>query len=228
VRQGLGLGAVTLMGHSWGGTVAVAFAAANEDSVRRLVVIDGFAGVNAVDPAEASAEQERALDRIRDRAWFADAMADHRDVEEIGEAELCAWFRRRFPVYFAEPEPPVARGHIERVRSELRWNMEAVRSCAEDIDLRPALRRIRCPSLVVVGEPDWICGPTCNRPIAEVHRVAQPQLVMLFVEEVSARTTGWGPAVFPDRRSAPKVNPQGDPGPLAPLPGDGLTGAAPA
>ncbi len=75
VRRALGLGAVTVVGHSWGGLVAVAYAAAVPDAVRRLIVIDGYLGGASVEAAEAEAERERALDRVRDRDWFPAASA---------------------------------------------------------------------------------------------------------------------------------------------------------
>src|SRR6516165_3625552 len=43
-RGRLGLGRVTVMGHSWGGLVAAAWAAAHPESVDRLAVIDGYPG----------------------------------------------------------------------------------------------------------------------------------------------------------------------------------------
>ncbi len=115
-REALGLEQFTLMGHSWGGTVAVAYAATHPDHVRCLIVIDGWCGWSLVDRTEAEAEQRRVLDRLRDRPWFSEAMADHGDIHEITEAELAAWFGRRFPVYFAEPDAARARAHIERIR----------------------------------------------------------------------------------------------------------------
>src|SRR5215470_20095931 len=44
VRDRLGLGRVTVMGHSWGGLVAASWAAAHPESVDRVVVIDGYPG----------------------------------------------------------------------------------------------------------------------------------------------------------------------------------------
>lgn len=151
VRLELGLPPVTVMGHSWGGLVGVAYAATLPAAVRRLVVIDGYLGEASVDQAEASAERERAFDRIRDLDWFAAA------VTELD-----------WPLYFAEPESGVARHHIERIRREIRWNMDVVRAWDPDppLDLRPILGRITCPTLVIVGQHDFICGPVWNRPIA--------------------------------------------------------------
>ena len=44
VRRALGLGPVTVMGHSWGGLVAPAWAALHPEGVRRLIVVSGYAG----------------------------------------------------------------------------------------------------------------------------------------------------------------------------------------
>jgi proline iminopeptidase len=175
--QVLGLGPVTLMGHSWGGTLAVVFAARYPERVRRLVIIDGWCGLQLVDRAEAQAEERRAFDRVRDRPWFADAEHYH-GPEDMTEEVWAAWWRRRFPIYFADPESALAWPHVERVRREVRMNMDA--DCYDDdaVDLRPELGRVRCPTLVVCGEHDFICGPAWNRPIAagipgaELHVIA--------------------------------------------------------
>ncbi len=178
--EALGLGQVTLMGHSWGGTLAVLFAAAHPERVRRLVVIDGWCGWSLVDPAEAVAEERRALDRVRERPWFADAMEPQDDRTSMSEADWTAWFGRHWPVYFANPESTLARPHVDRIRHECRMNMDACGTYDDDaVDLRPALGKVRCPTLVVCGEHDFICGPVWNRPIAvgiegaELHVIAE-------------------------------------------------------
>ena len=35
------------------------------------------------------------------------------------------------------------------------------------MDLLPQLRTLRVPTLIIVGEHDFICGPAWNRPIAD-------------------------------------------------------------
>jgi proline iminopeptidase len=169
VRLALGLPPVTVMGHSWGGLVGVSYAATLPAAVRRLIVIDGYLGDASVDPAEASAERERAFDRIRDRDWFAAALAGFGgDLTGVTEAELCARFSPCWPLYFADPESEAARYQIERIRREVRWNMDVLRAWDPEppTDLRPVLGRITSPTLVIVGQHDFICGPTFNRPIA--------------------------------------------------------------
>lgn len=169
VRQTLGLGPVTVMGHSWGGLVGPAWAALHPDGVSRLIVIDGYAGAGSVDPADAEIEQQRALDRLRDRPWFAEAWRAWERGSST-EPDLVADFRTILPFYFAEPEDPVAREHIARIRREVRWHA-SINSAwlgeRDSADYRPLLARIRCPTLVIVGEHDWICGPVWNRSLAE-------------------------------------------------------------
>ena len=172
-RRSLGLGPVTVMGHSWGGLVASAWAALHPESVRRLIVIDGYAGEGSVEAVEAADEQRRALDRVRDRPWFEAAWrAWEADFGRVGlpEQALVDSFRAFLPFYFAEPENPVSATHIERLRHELRWNPAIVDAWAgerEDADYRPLLAGVRCPTLVIVGEHDWICGPYWNRVLAD-------------------------------------------------------------
>ncbi|MEW6224400.1 MAG: alpha/beta hydrolase [Chloroflexota bacterium] len=182
-RRAIGLGPVTLMGHSWGGLVAPAWAALHPEAVRRLVVISGYAGAGSVDPAEVAAEQRRALDRIRDRPWFATAWAAWEGslgAVGLSEEALAEIFRAILPLYFAQPEEPAAAGHIERIRRELRWHapiVDAWTGAREDADYRPLLGRIRCPTLVVSGEHDWICGPTWNRALSAA--IAGSRLVVM-------------------------------------------------
>jgi pimeloyl-ACP methyl ester carboxylesterase len=153
------------------------------DAIRRLVVIDGYAGAGAADPDEVTAESERALDRIRGRPWFADAWAAAERIAGrtgLAEADLVDAFVAFLPFYFAEPEHPASRAHIDRVRRELRWHVpiaDAWVGWREDADYRPLLRSIRCPALVIVGEHDWICGPVSSRALAAA--IAGSRLVEL-------------------------------------------------
>lgn len=168
VRAALGFESVTLMGHSWGGLVALASAIAFPDRIRGLIVVDGYAGDASVDPADAEAEQEAAFDRIRDRTWFDEA-AEAQIKTMPTEAGQTEHFDAAWPLYFADPESEAARHHVGRLRREVRWNLDALRAWEPEppIDLQPDLGRVACPTLVVVGEHDFVCGPVWNRPIAE-------------------------------------------------------------
>ena len=168
VRRALGLGPVTVMGHSWGGLVALAFALAHPEAVARLVTIDGYAGEASVAEGVAVAERDRAFDRLRDRPWLEHALASFADPGRTPR-EADERFKACWPLYFAEPESEQSRRHITRLQEETRWNIAAMEAWDPEppIDLLPQLGAISCPTLVFVGEHDFICGPAWNRPIAE-------------------------------------------------------------
>jgi len=172
VRRALGLGPVTVMGHSWGGLVAAAYAALVPEAVTRLIVIDGYAGGGSVDPAAAKAERERSLDRLRDRPWFAAALASDVEIDPLtvaSEEELVRGWDPCWPLIFAEPDREPALGHVARIRRELRAHLPVLGAWAtrfEADDHRPLLATVACPTLVLAGEHDYICGPVWAREVA--------------------------------------------------------------
>ena len=173
VRQALGLGPLTLVGHSWGGLVATAYAALEPDAVRRLIVLDGYAGGGSVSAIDAEAERDRAFDRVREKPWFNDARAAidatfalHRPSER----EFVETFAPAWPLYFADPELPHNRQHIHRLQRELRYNVEVAQEWDESLeadDHRTLAKLVRCPTLILVGEHDFVCGPIWARVLAD-------------------------------------------------------------
>jgi proline iminopeptidase len=187
VRDRLGLGRVTVMGHSWGGLVAAAWAAAHPDSVERLVVIDGYSGSidasgSVVDKDAVRAEQERAMARHASAPWYEAAArviaGDERD-DDSDEQSWISGFDPAWPLYFADPDSQLAAPHLARIRAEVRMNMALYDSWFggvhhfDDTDILPSLARVTCPSLVIAGQDDFICGPAWNQPIAAAIRGAR-------------------------------------------------------
>lgn len=180
-RDRLGLGQVTVMGHSWGGLVAAAWAAAHPKSVNRLVVIDGYPGSSdgsgsVVDYSVTRAEQERVYARHASEPWYEAAVralaAEENHDEEWDEETWIARFDPAWPMYFADPYSPLAAPHLARIRAQVRMNMTMSNAWFGDvhhfdgIDILPCLAGVRCPSLVIAGQHDFICGPAWNLPIA--------------------------------------------------------------
>ena len=191
LREHLGAEQVNLLGFSHGGCVAMSYAAAHQVRVRRLLLVDTL----AVWGEEAEAAMQRGVEARSGEPWFADA-AKAIEEEQAGEfasaAELIANLQRQIPLYFH------------------RWegNEQAGRELAQDfaeakplhhfntvefptLDLREELRAIEAPTLVVVGDDDFICGPACADAI--VRELSNAQLVtipdaghMVFVEQPRA------------------------------------------
>ena len=178
VRQRLGLEQVTVMGHSWGGLVAAAWALAHPESVERLVIIDGYAGerLDGLNPDEIRLESERCLQRHANAPWYEEAMhalALGDELDMTGNEELwLAGYRPMWALYFADPESARSAPLLKQFRDEMRYNLDM--TCAwtqpphnfDDVSILESLGAVRCPSLVVAGEYDFICGPAWNRPIA--------------------------------------------------------------
>ena len=181
-RELLGLGRVTVMGHSWGGLVAAAWAAAHPESVERLVVIDGYTGSvdgsgSSVDYEEVSAERERAYARHASEPWYEAAVRALSEEDEAGDQEIdeetwAARFDPAWPMYFADPSSPLSAPHLARVRAEVRMNLAINNAWFGDahhfdkVDILPTLAAVECPAIVIAGQYDFIAGPVWNRPIA--------------------------------------------------------------
>jgi pimeloyl-ACP methyl ester carboxylesterase len=140
----LGLERPVLLGWSFGGTVAMAYAARHPDRLSKLVlqstqarldidrVAEGFRRVGGDDAAE-----------VARRFWSGagpEAFAAY--------AEVCG------PLYGPSPAEPeaIARG---------RFNLELLSdpgSVMRGVDLRLELAAVVCPTLVAVGEVDPVCG----------------------------------------------------------------------
>jgi proline iminopeptidase len=178
VRLRLGFERVTVMGHSWGGLVAAAWALAHPASVERLIVVDGYTGdrLDGLDPDEIRQESERCLARHANAPWYEEAMRAFQlgdDLDNSGDEELwLAGYRPIWAFYFADPESPRSAPLLRRFRNEMRYNLDM--TCAwtqpphhfDDMSILASLSGVQCPSLVIAGEHDFICGPAWNRPIA--------------------------------------------------------------
>jgi proline-specific peptidase len=166
LREHLGVDQLDLLGFSHGGCVAMAYAAAYGSRVRRLLLVDTL----ALWGEEAEAAMERAIEKRSDEPWFADA-AKAIEEEQAGEfssvEELIANLRRQIPLYFHRWEGNEQAGH------ELAEDFAHAGPLHEfnttefpTLDLRDRLRTVAAPTLVVVGDDDFICGPVCAGAIA--------------------------------------------------------------
>jgi proline-specific peptidase len=164
LRGHLGVERLDLLGHSHGGVVALAYAAAHPKRVRRLVAADSLVRLQPD-------EQKKLKERNSDEPWYEDAQRAL-EQEEAGEystdAELEAIVRRFWPMYFATFAERAAE-YIDAYVAGERANPDALKLFNEGIaewDMRGELGSIVAPALVITGEYDFICGPTCAEDIA--------------------------------------------------------------
>jgi proline iminopeptidase len=171
VRQALGLGPVNVLGISWGGFLALMYAARYPGSVRALGVVGAAASRDFMRRAE-----ENARTRATPAQWAA-----YRALWD-GSLDDDASFRRAFdtirPLYFHDGR--LAAGAIA-ARADTRYRL-AVRKFVIDheyarYDCRAELARIACPTLVAVGRHDWICPVDQSE---EIHRLVPHSTLAVF------------------------------------------------
>jgi proline-specific peptidase len=162
LRDHLGLERMLLLGHSHGGVVAAAYAAAHPDRVEKLVLASTL--------ARFGPEQDKAMkdgmDARADEPWYADAR-EALEREEAGDfsddEELRQLAQREFPFYFAQ-YGDAERRYVAELAKETP-NKDALHLFNTEIlnvfDLRPDLPEISAPTLVITGEHDFITGPAC-------------------------------------------------------------------
>jgi pimeloyl-ACP methyl ester carboxylesterase len=161
LRAQLGVEQLNLLGFSHGGAVAMAYAAAHPSQVRRLLLVDTL----AVWGDEAEAAMLAAIERRRGEPWFEDA-AQAIEEEQAGAFssvdELITNLQRQIPLYFHRWEGnEQVGGRLARDFAHEEPLHQFNTAEFPTFDLRPQLRTVEAPALVVVGDDDFICGPVC-------------------------------------------------------------------
>jgi len=169
LRQRWGHERLTLLGYSWGGLLALLYAAQHPTRVERLALV-----------APASITRERR-DEFERR--FAKRMADPRLAAErtalqasgLRERDPDAYWKRAFTLsvwgYFADPTKA---SELTPFRVTERTQREVWESLG-DYDLRAALRAVRVPALVIQGRED----PIPEASAEEIAAALEGELVML-------------------------------------------------
>ena len=188
LRAHLGLETASVLGHSHGGVVAMAYAAEHPERVDRLILastLPRFA-------PEQEAAMVAGMEAHAGEPWYEDARAALEEEQAggfSGDEDLAAVVRRELPFYFAHWDDG-ERAYAEASLGEVP-NGDALRlfnaEIFETFDLRPDLARVDAPTLVITGEDDFICGPVCAAEIAEGIPVAETVLLQgtghfVFVE----------------------------------------------
>src|SRR5262249_24134838 len=178
----LGIERPIVLGTSFGGKVAIAYATRHPAHPAKLILISTeAAGGTHKDRRVAMFEklggpEVAALARRRLFEGHADA------------ADVAAWLRLAFPLYTRRPRDPNASQRVLANPEVLRW---FTRPGGEDhtFNLVADLGRIVCPTLVVGGEDDPMTPIECQ---ADIAAALPPQLVRF------ERFSACGHGVVPD------------------------------
>lgn len=178
VRRALGLGPISVHGVSFGGTVALAYAALFPEATVRCIAVSAFAVGAELDQeegGEAAAEMEAAVARHAGMPWYPEAREvleswTPRVMAATDPAEVGDMLANVLPLYTAYPDHPDVREALREARALIEVDLRAVKVWEGGLyqrgDIRPLLAGVRCPTLVVCGALDLIGGPAQARHIA--------------------------------------------------------------
>ena len=157
VRTGLGLGRVHLIGSSYGGLLALAYAIRRPEHLRSLITVGGLADVPFASAEMARlkgslpAETQEVLRRHERSGRFEDPEY-LRAVDEFYHRFLC-----RMDPWPAEFQHSLDMTVRRPVYHEMNGPNEfTITGSIRDIDLTPDLPRIRAPTLVLGGRYDEV------------------------------------------------------------------------
>ena len=173
VRAHLDVPRIVLVGHSYGGFVALDYALAHPQHVAGLVLYD----TSATSGPELWTDIRANLESRADAPWFADATAAFAgSPRSEDDTELSAAFRRAGPLYLHDYDADPVRWNawLERVRVSF---ARAHGARAEPFDVRARLAELHVPTLVIVGASDFVCSPVMARALAR--GISGAELVVL-------------------------------------------------
>lgn len=204
VRQALGLSSVSLLGFSFGGGVALAYAAHFPQVARCCITVGGYVVGDVGEEhvaTQAQAQFTRVLARHASAPWYPEVHAvletwTERVLAATNHAEVDALFGTVAPFYFAHSERPEMAAYIAALRRDVTFDLRAVQaweaSLGQQTDLRHLFERVRCPLLVIVGDTDFIGG----LPQGEVIFQGVPQASLAVVPDCGHFVFAEAPGLF--------------------------------
>ncbi len=176
----LGIERPVVLGHSFGGFVALHLAIRHPEVAGRLVLLN---------TAAASADMAGGLEMLEDRHGRAVRAAAERVFGgDFSEAAQADFQRLAFPAYVSNPANAML---LEEAfaRAVLNMNVAAhyFERYAPTYDVRGDLGAIRVPTLIVTGDEDWVIHPNASRALAAAISDAELLVIpgvghMTFVE----------------------------------------------
>lgn len=157
IRTALALGRIHLVGHSWGGLLAMRYATLHPDALRTLILLDPMPPTAALWQA-AEAELAASLEPADTagmgalRASPAFAAGDPAAIEDL--------LKRSFRSQFADPENAARLAF--RIGADYGTRSRQFSYIGEDLvgyDLREALKGVEVPTLIVYGDAEIGVGP---------------------------------------------------------------------
>jgi proline iminopeptidase len=189
VRQGLALGKMSLLGHSYGGVLAQAYALKYQNNLTHLILASTFPSTKQMNEVfvhmkeKMDPELRERIDNMEKQGLFGHGQ-DYEKNRYTNEYMIAAWGEGYFPyLYHNRPDPnydPIASGmttswdlYREMWGSHGEFVIDGNLKSVEYTDRLPS---IHVPTLIIAGDHDE-CDPPLSREMHE--EIAGSQLVIL-------------------------------------------------
>ena len=171
IRITLGVETVQLLGQSWGGAIAAAYAATHPDHVSALVLV----GAVPLNRAEYLAGQHRFQERVGElqRLGVIDDV-----IPSIHEGSCTAAFTAVLPAYLAEPTSNISVTVASCTAETARATYEAFLADETVPEYAARLSSFGSPTLLVAGEHD-VFGPEWLERHREILASAPTETVLI-------------------------------------------------
>jgi proline iminopeptidase len=187
VRKTLGLGKMSLLGHSYGGALAQAYGLKYQSNLSHLILASTWSSSKALNEVFVRMKQNMAPElRERIASMESQGLFGHgRDYEKnryTNDYMIAAWGEGYFPyVYHNRPDPnydPVAQGNMAWDLYREMWGEHGefvIDGNLKSVEYTDRLATIKVPTLIVVGDHDE-CDPSLSQAMQE--KIAGSKLVV--------------------------------------------------
>jgi proline iminopeptidase len=178
LRRYLGLGPIVSIGTSYGGMVAMAHAARYRDAVSHLILVATAAHAGYAKRAQEIVAQRGTAEQI---TCCNDLFTGKIDTSE----KMSRYFEVMGSLYARRNDPALSKAALERMilSPEPTNRAHGPGGCLRSFDLRPELRSIIAPTLILAGRHDWICAAEFSE---EIHRLIPHSDLRVFEESAHA------------------------------------------
>jgi proline iminopeptidase len=188
VRQALRLGRITLLGHSYGGVLAQAYALKYQRNLTHLILCSTFPSTREMNQVFARMK-EKMTPELRERidsqeqAGLFGHGQDYEKNRYTNDYMIAAWGEGYFPyLYQNRPDPnydPIAAGVISWDLYREMWGSDGefvIDGNLKSVEYADRLPGIKPPTLIIVGDHDE-CAPSLSQ---EMHqKIGGSKLVIL-------------------------------------------------
>ena len=187
VRQALGLGKINLLGHSYGGVLAQAYALKYQEHLSHLILCSTFASTSEMNKvfdnikANMSPELRNRINKMESEGLYGHGLP-YEQNRYTDEYEIAAWGEGYFPyLYQRRPDPaydPANGGFAWDLYREM-WGSDGeyvIDGNLKSVEYVDSLHTIKVPTLVNCGDHDE-CAPWLSE---EMHAKIPGSKLVIF------------------------------------------------